>query len=180
MYRIIRTTAHAALLADLADLREVRADFQQADADREQLLRAVDDLTQIQADAAEEQRVLDHGLLAVIRQVTAERDVARAERDAARSELEAAKAQVLLDAEDRVALRALLRTARQQGRADRVYVLYRYGTLHSLHRSLEAGERAAEAEGAPRGGWTAARPGAALPPAAEVEWRVQPVALSTP
>ncbi|MEU3065041.1 hypothetical protein [Streptomyces subrutilus] len=185
MYRIIRSSVYAELLADRADLHQAHADRDQADADRHQTMaelhRAVEDLEQIQADAAEEQRVLDDGLLAVIRQVTAERDAARTERDAARTEVEAARAQVLLDAEDRVALRALLRTARRQSAtADRVYVLYRYGALHSLHRSMEAAEQAAEAEGAPRGGWTASRPGAALPSAAEVNWRIQPLALSTP
>ncbi|MYW61000.1 MULTISPECIES: hypothetical protein [unclassified Streptomyces] len=95
-----------------------------------------------------------------------------------RAELEAARAQVLLDAEDRVALRALLRTARRQSRAlDRVYVLFRYGRLHSLHASADSAEVAAEAEGAPRHGWTAHTPGAALPPATEMAWRIQPLPL---
>ncbi|MGA5578327.1 hypothetical protein ACPCK9_26330 [Streptomyces koyangensis] len=98
--------------------------------------------------------------------------------EAARAELEAARAQVLLDAEDRVALRALLRTARRQSRAlDRVYVLFRYGRLHSLHASADSAEAAAEAEGAPRCGWTAHSPGAALPPATEMAWRIQPLPL---
>ncbi|WP_405184867.1 hypothetical protein [Streptomyces albidoflavus] len=101
-----------------------------------------------------------------------------AELEAARAEVEAARAQVLLDAEDRVALRALLRTARRQSRAlDRVYVLFRHGRLHSLHASADSAEAAAEAESAPRHGWTAHTPGAALPPAAEMAWRIQPLPL---
>ncbi|MFG3316074.1 hypothetical protein ACGF0C_29310 [Streptomyces albidoflavus] len=101
-----------------------------------------------------------------------------AELEAARAELEVSRAQVLLDAEDRVALRALLRTARRQSRAlDRVYVLFRRGALHSLHASADSAEAAAEAEGAPRRGWTAHTPGAALPAAAEVDWRIQALPL---
>ncbi|GGZ96834.1 hypothetical protein GCM10010371_65950 [Streptomyces subrutilus] len=178
MYRVVRTAAYAALLADRADRDQAHADRDQTMAD---LRRALDDLAEIRDAGVEEQRVLDDGLREVIRQVTAARDAARAELDAARIELEAARAQVLLDAEDRVALRALLRMARKQhGHADRVYALYRYGALHSLHRSMEVAEQAAEAVHPPRGGWTASRPGAALPPAAEVDWRIQPLALSTP
>jgi hypothetical protein len=72
----------------------------------------------------------------------------------------------------------LLRAARkQEARADRVYVLFRYGRLHSVHTSREAAEIAAEGEGAPRSGWTSQLPGAAMPPADEVTWRVQPLKL---
>ncbi|GAA2409779.1 hypothetical protein GCM10010433_05640 [Streptomyces pulveraceus] len=100
-------------------------------------------------------------------------DVARFE-----GELETLRAQSLLDTEDRQALRMLLRTTRKQStRADRVYVLFRVGELHSVHATPEAAESAAEAEGAPRSGWTAHTPGAALPPACEVLWRVQPLPL---
>lgn len=116
--------------------------------------------------------------LAVIKQTSQERDAARAEVEAARLQVEAALAQVLLDAEDRVALRALLRTARKQAKAlDRVFVLFRYGALHSVHVSREAAEVAAEAEGAPRSGWTSLSPGAGEPPAHQVSWRVQPLKL---
>ncbi|MFE6679581.1 hypothetical protein [Streptomyces sp. NPDC057729] len=106
--------------------------------------------------------------------------LARTIADAARleGELEALRAQSLLDTEDRQALRTLLRTARKQNsRADRVYVLFHHGELHSVHATPEAAEIAAEAEGAPRDGWTAHTPGAALPPACEVLWRVQPLPL---
>lgn len=111
------------------------------------------------------------GLTAVVRQTSRERDDARAEAEASRE-------QVLLDAEDRVALRMLLRTVRRQAaRADRVYVLYRKGELHSVHLSQESAEESAEAEGAPRSGWTKGTPGAAMPPAVEVAWQVQALPL---
>jgi hypothetical protein len=120
----------------------------------------------------------EQGYLAVIKQTAQERDAARAEAEAARKQVEDALAQVLLDAEDRVALRALLRTARKQAKAlDRVFVLFRYGALHSIHASMDAAEIAAEAEGAPRSGWTSQPPGAASPPADQVAWRVQPLKL---
>lgn len=118
----------------------------------------------------------------------AERALADAERthelqaSLARAEgaLEILRAQHLLDTEDRVTLRALLRTSRKQSRpADRVFVLFRMGELHSLHASQDAAEIAAEAEGAPRSGWTADAPGAALPPASTVAWRVQALPLQT-
>ncbi|RCG20775.1 hypothetical protein DTL70_21105 [Streptomyces diacarni] len=102
--------------------------------------------------------------------------LARSRADTARleGELGALRAQSLLDNEDRQALRMLLRIARKQ-RADRVYVLFHHGELHSVHATLEAAESTAEAEGADRSGWTTHTPGAALPPASEVSWRVQPL-----
>ncbi|MEV8447509.1 hypothetical protein [Streptomyces parvus] len=110
-------------------------------------------------------------------------ELAQSRLDAARleGELEALRAQVLLDTEDRQALRTLLRATRKQNqRADRIYVLFRQGRLHSVHPTVEAAEVAAEAEGAPRSGWTTHTPGAALPPACEVAWRVQPLPFGTP
>lgn len=95
----------------------------------------------------------------------------------AEQELATARKQVLLDHEDRVALRMLLRQARQQLR-DRVYVLYRRGRLHSLHFSERGAETAAEAEGAKPGGWIAVAPGAGRPPASEVDWRVEPLRVA--
>ncbi|WTD02113.1 hypothetical protein OH717_05785 [Streptomyces albidoflavus] len=171
MYRIIRTrTLHA-----------LRADHEQY---REEAVTAVRhavaaDLTvdQLSKRLAESEAQIE-ALRAVVQQVTRERDDARAERDQDRAEVEAARAQVLLDAEDRVVLRALLRTARRQSRAlDRVHVLFRRGALHSIHASADSAEAAAEAEGAPRSGWTAHAPGAALPSAAEADWRIQPLPL---
>lgn len=110
-------------------------------------------------------------------------DLAQSRLDAARleGELEALRAQVLLDTEDRQALRTLLRVTRKQNqRADRVYALFHHGRLHSVHPTVEAAEIAAEAEGAPRSGWTAHTPGVALPQACEVAWRVQPLPFGTP
>ncbi|MGW8378437.1 hypothetical protein [Streptomyces sp. ODS28] len=104
----------------------------------------------------------------------------RSTADAARleGELETLRAQSVLDTEDRQALRMLLRTARKQSaRAQRVYVLFRRGALHSVRATPEAAESAAEAEGADRSAWTSHTPGAALPPASEVLWRVQPLPL---
>ncbi|EPD91423.1 hypothetical protein HMPREF1486_04991 [Streptomyces sp. HPH0547] len=106
--------------------------------------------------------------------------LARSKADAARleGEMKALRAQSVLDNEDRQTLRTLLRiTRKQSAQADRVYVLFRRGQLHSVHATLEAAESAAEAEGAPRSGWSTHTPGAALPPASEVLWRVQPLPL---
>ncbi|WP_229843299.1 hypothetical protein [Streptomyces chryseus] len=172
---MIRSSTHAALLADRADLDQARTDRDQAHDSRE---RALTDLAKTRTDAQEALRVLEVGMHAVLRQVTAERDAARAEVETARAEVDEARKQVLLDAEDRVALRMLLRTARKHD-AGRVYVLFHRGRFHSVHTTVEGAEAAAEAEGAPRDGWTAHAPGAALPPAAEVVWRVQPLALSS-
>ncbi|MEV7294211.1 hypothetical protein AB0N79_21710 [Streptomyces microflavus] len=110
-------------------------------------------------------------------------DLAQSRLAAARleGELEALRAQVLLDTEDRQALRTLLRATRKQNqRAERVYALFHQGRLHSVHPTVEAAEITAEAEGAPRSGWTTHTPGAALPPACEVTWRVQPLPFGTP
>ncbi|WP_031123822.1 hypothetical protein [Streptomyces sp. NRRL S-623] len=110
-------------------------------------------------------------------------DLAQSRLDAARleGELEALRAQALLDTEDRQALRTLLRATRKQNqRADRVYALFHQGRLHSVHPTVEAAEIAAESEGAPRSGWTTHTPGAAMPPACEVAWRVQPLPFGTP
>ncbi|MGW3955156.1 hypothetical protein ACWEKM_30420 [Streptomyces sp. NPDC004752] len=107
--------------------------------------------------------------------------LARTTADAARleGELETLRAQSLLDTEDRQALRTLLRiTRKQNARADRVYVLYRFGELHSVHAARDAAEIAAEAEGAPRDGWTSPTTCCATPPpASEVPWRIQPLPL---
>ncbi|MFE3492861.1 hypothetical protein ACFXOS_07095 [Streptomyces sp. NPDC059175] len=108
--------------------------------------------------------------------------LARASANTARleGELNALRAQSLLDTEDRQALRTLLRITRKQRTADRVYALFHHGQLHSVHATVEEAELAAEAEGASPSGWTAHTPGAALPPAADVLWRVQPLPLGTP
>ncbi|WP_031511048.1 hypothetical protein [Streptomyces megasporus] len=169
MLRIIRTTTLATLRADLATA-EADATVMSEKATRWHGLYE-----------EESGRVAD----AVIREgdTRAELEEARAEVEKLREELARAegeltvlRAQHLLDTEDRATLRALLRTARKQ-RADRVFALFRRGALHSIHATHEAAEAAAEAEGAPREGWTTVAPGAALPPASEVDWRVQPLPL---
>ncbi|MCQ8830690.1 hypothetical protein [Streptomyces malaysiensis] len=148
-------------------LRTLRADLMTAEAEAEEPRREAEIVTDsaIRAETAlEELRA----------------ELVRATADAARleGELETLRAQSLLDTEDRQALRMLLRTVRKQSAlTDRVYVLFHRGALHSVHATLDAAEAAAEAEGAPREGWTAHTPGAALPPAAEVLWRVQPLPL---
>jgi hypothetical protein len=157
MFRIVRTRTLATLHEECARVESIETEALSLRTDLE---------TQ------------EQGYLAVIRQTSRERDDARAEAESARKQVEAALAQVLLDAEDRVALRALLRTARKQSKAlDRVFVLFRHGSLHSVHASMDAAEGAAEAEGAPRSGWTSQPPGAAMPPADQVAWRVQPLKL---
>ncbi|WP_241989956.1 MULTISPECIES: hypothetical protein [unclassified Streptomyces] len=175
---MIRTAALNALHGDRAELDRVRAELEQTRTDltaaqtvvemaNDSAIRAEDTAERLAAQLDQAQRTADEqfeGMRTVLGQATAERDAARA--------------QVLLDAEDRVALRALLRTARRQtARTARVHVLFRYGALHSVHASPEAAEAAAEAEGAPREGWTSLKPGAALPPAAETPWRVQALPL---
>ncbi|MEU2352484.1 hypothetical protein ABZ599_05890 [Streptomyces misionensis] len=107
--------------------------------------------------------------------------LARTTADAARleGELETLRAQSLLDTEDRQALRTLLRlTRKQNNRAERVYVLFHFGELHSVHTTRDAAEIAAEAEGAPRDGWTSSTTCCASPsPASEVPWRIRPLPL---
>lgn len=170
MIRVVRTTTLADLRAALEQAR-VEHDRLRAerDAARTEAATATDSAIRAEATAEAQLRRL----------AQAHADRLRAERGAARAEgeLAALRAQVLLDTEDRAVLRALLRTARRQQRADRVYVLFRRGALHSVHVSMEAAEAAAEAEGAPRSGWTTHPAGAAMPPAAEVTWRVQPLPL---
>lgn len=148
------------------------------EADRDAARTSVLELT-VRAEAAEAADVALRAELDGAHQaMTALAAEHTAELEAVRAEVDGARAQVLLDAEDRVALRALLRTARRQSlRAVRVYVLFNRGVLHSVHASADAAEAAAEAEGAPRRGWTAYTPGAELPAAAEIDWRIQPLSL---
>ncbi|AXQ57795.1 hypothetical protein ACQRET_20335 [Streptomyces koyangensis] len=174
MYRIIRTRTLHALRVDQEALPQYREEAVTAVQDAVAADLTVDRLSKRLAES--EAQIED--LRAVVQQVTRERDDARAEQDQERAEVEAARAQVLLDAEDRVVLRALLRTARRQdARATRVYALFRSGALHSVHATADAAEAAAETEGAPRSGWTSLGPGAATPSAAEVPWRIQPLPL---
>ncbi|MFF9591850.1 hypothetical protein ACF1FX_21980 [Streptomyces sp. NPDC014646] len=164
MIALVRTRTLTALRTSLA---EAETEAAAARTEAEQCLEQSGNLlnsVERAEDAAEELRAaLAHAIA----------DTARLE-----GELETLRAQSLLDTEDRQALRTLLRiTRKQNARADRVYVLFRRGELHSVHATPEAAESAAEAEGAHRSGWTAHTPGAALPPASEVLWRVQPLPL---
>ncbi|MEV8347141.1 hypothetical protein [Streptomyces niveus] len=97
----------------------------------------------------------------------------------ARGELEPLRAQHVLDTEDRVTLRALLRVARkQQSGPDWVHVLYRFGAVHSVHATRDAAASAAEDEGAAPGGWTSQTRGGDNPQsAAEAPWRIEPLTL---
>ncbi|MFJ2265791.1 hypothetical protein ACIP4W_08680 [Streptomyces sp. NPDC088846] len=93
-------------------------------------------------------------------------------------ELETLRAQSLLDTEDRQALRTLLRVARKQAtRAAYVYVLLRFGEVHSVHTTRDEAEIAAEAEGASREGWVTHSTHGTAPAAAETNWRIHPVKL---
>ncbi|MFP8886815.1 hypothetical protein [Streptomyces mangrovi] len=160
MFRFIGSSTLAALRADQLTLATTRAELEATRTARTDAEHRAADAQIREEDAA---NILEK---------------TRVELAAVRAELETLRAQHLLDAEDRVALRALLRTVRKQAdRSDRVWVLFRHGELHSVHASVEAAEEAAEAEGAPRSGWTSHTPGAALPPAAEVAWRVQSLPL---
>ncbi|MEU0060731.1 hypothetical protein [Streptomyces sp. NPDC006334] len=98
----------------------------------------------------------------------------------AEGELAVLRAQTHLDAEDRIVLRMLLRTVRNQT-VDRrkIAVLLRRGELHSAHATPEAAEAAAVADGAPPEGWVTVAPGTPLPPAADVLWRVTVLPLQT-
>lgn len=169
MIRLVRTTTLTDLRTALDEACVERDRLRsERDAARAEAANAMD--FAIRAEAVAEAQL--HQLTQVYAdRLQAERDAARAE-----GELKALRAQALLDNEDRAVLRALLRTVRRQ-RADRVYALLRCGQLHSVHASVEAAEAAAEAEGAPRSRWTTLPVGAAMPPAADVPWRVQPLPL---
>ncbi|OII61319.1 hypothetical protein BJP40_05980 [Streptomyces sp. CC53] len=163
MFRFVRTTTLAALHDDLERARQaLETARQDRDQARAEAAAATDSAIRAETAVEHQQHRLDR---------------AHTERGRAEGELDALRAQVLLDTEDRAALRALLRATRKQQPADRVWVLFHHGHLHSIHATNEAAEAAAEAEGASPAGWTSHRPGAALPPAAEVAWRVQPLPL---
>lgn len=104
----------------------------------------------------------------------------RAARARAEGELAVLRTQAHLDAEDRVALRMLLRSVRKQ-MADRgkVAVLLRHGEILSVHATPEDAEAAAVAKGAPPEGWERVAPGTPLPPAADVSWRVTVLPVQT-
>ncbi|MFD8941139.1 hypothetical protein ACFV00_03855 [Streptomyces californicus] len=166
MITLIRTRILDDLRTDLSN-READARAARSKAEQYELERDLAAAASIRAGATVEE------LRAALTRAT--QDAARLE-----GELETLRAQSLLDTEDRQALRTLLRVTRKHNQqADRVFVLFHHGRLHSVHHTVEAAEIAAEAEGAPRSGWTTHTPGAALPPACEVTWRVQPLPFGT-
>ncbi|GAA4910199.1 hypothetical protein ACFPM3_11325 [Streptomyces coeruleoprunus] len=155
-------------------LRNLRAGITQAESAAE-TARLEGEQRRVEAAMATDSAIRAES---AVETLSAALDRARTEAAQLEGELKTLRAQTLLDTEDRAALRMLLRTVRKQNApADRVYVLFHRRALHSVHSTLEAAEAAAEAEGAPRSGWTTHAPGAALPPAADVVWRIQPLPL---
>ncbi|MFJ1613861.1 hypothetical protein ACIODT_10555 [Streptomyces sp. NPDC088251] len=166
MIAIVRTHTLRALRDSVSEA-ETKAAAARAEAEQHQWSSELATDSVIRAeDALEEQRTA----------------LAQATVTAARleGELETLRAQSLLDTEDRQALRTLLRiTRKQNSRADRVYVLFRFGELHSVHATQDAAEIAAEAEGAPRDGWASPATccDGAPSPASEVPWRIRTLPL---
>ncbi|SCF79653.1 hypothetical protein [Streptomyces sp. Ncost-T10-10d] len=166
MIAVVRTRTLHALRASRSEAETATA-AARAEAEQHQLEGALATDSAIRAESAVEE------LRAALARTIA--DAARLE-----GEVETLRAQSLLDTEDRQALRMLLRTTRKQStRADRVYVLYRLGEMHSVHATRDAAEIAAEAEGAARDGWTSSTTCCdGFPaPASEVPWRIRPVPL---
>ncbi|KUJ69724.1 MULTISPECIES: hypothetical protein [Streptomyces] len=112
---------------------------------------------------------------------TLRKELAAARDDLAhtKGELTALTTKHLLDAEDRVVLRMLLKTARRHNdRADRVHVLFRHGRLHGVYATRDAAEIAAEAEGATRDGWAPLTTSFTAPaPDTEIPWRIEALRL---
>ncbi|MFI8882326.1 hypothetical protein [Streptomyces sp. NPDC053813] len=166
MIALVRTRTLRALRAGLAEA-ESTAETERTEAEQHRLSATLATDSAIRAEATIE---------------TLRRALAEAQADAAgaRGEVAVLATEHLLDTEDRVTLRMLLRTARRQNaRADRVYVLFRYGRLHGVYATRDGAEIAAEAEGAPRDGWTSPRTccDASAVPASEVPWRIRPFPL---
>ncbi|MEV6679473.1 hypothetical protein AB0N09_21850 [Streptomyces erythrochromogenes] len=107
MYRIVRSSTHAALIADSDELRRTRAALANANTATEQAKataddfkrtaewrrkeaeeatdardRALTDLARVRKEAEEADRIAGEGLQAIVRQITAERDTAREEAGA--------------------------------------------------------------------------------------------------
>ncbi|MFJ2895880.1 hypothetical protein ACIO87_13475 [Streptomyces sp. NPDC087218] len=164
MIVVIRTRTLNALRTSLAEAQEA-ALVARTEAEQHKCTSELANDSAIRAESALEQL---HNV-ALQRAV----DIARLE-----GELEGLRAQSLLDTEDRQALRTLLRLARKQAvRADRVYVLLRFGEVHSVHLTRDEAEIAAEAEGASRNGWVAHSTHGAAPAAAETPWCIHPAKL---
>ncbi|MFJ1653679.1 hypothetical protein ACIOC2_20275 [Streptomyces sp. NPDC088337] len=165
MIAIVRTRTLRALRAGIA---EAETAVEAARAETEQHRREAETATDsaIRAETA-------------LEDLRAER--ARTATSAARTEgeLETLRAQVLLDTEDRAALRMLLRTARKAAvTQQRVFVVLKRGELHSVHGTREAAEKAAEREGAHPGGWFTQGGLGTCGPVSEVQWCIQPMPLA--
>ncbi|MER7988430.1 hypothetical protein ABTY53_23000 [Streptomyces noursei] len=166
MITLVRTRTLRSLRDSLSEAEAATTTARAAAAQHQQSSELATD-SAIRAETALEEHRAAHAQAAV--------DIARLQ-----GELETLRAQSLLDTEDRQALRTLLRATRKQNaRADRVYVLFRSGELHSVHATRDAAEIAAEAEGAPRDGWTSPTTccDTSPAPASVIRWRIQPVPL---
>ncbi|MEV5199028.1 MULTISPECIES: hypothetical protein [unclassified Streptomyces] len=164
MIRIVRTRTLTALNASLAEARTATSAARE-EAEQQRWASELANDSAIRAESALEK----------LQTTTLQRavDVAHLE-----GELETLRAQSLLDTEDRQALRTLLRVARKQAtRAAYVYVLLRFGEVHSVHTTRDEAEIAAEAEGASREGWVTHSTHGTAPAAAETNWRIHPVKL---
>lgn len=190
MFRVITRRRLDQLLEVEADVRSDARDVSRLtrELELEQLRGDVAEQTLewVRADAAKARAMeqteafdADVTVSALRAELDKERRAAAVREDELQAELDSARAQVLLDAEDRVALRALLRTVRRQEarKEARAYLLWRRGELHSVHGSMESAEGAAEEEGASQDGWVAHSSEVPLPPASEVAWRVQQMPL---
>ncbi|MFJ4576151.1 hypothetical protein ACIP4W_32995 [Streptomyces sp. NPDC088846] len=164
MIAIVRTHTLRALRDSVSEA-ETKAAAARAEADQHQWSSELATDSAIRAeDALEEQRT-----------ALAQATVTNARLE---GELETLRAQSLLDTEDRQALRTLLRVARKQAsRAAYVYVLLRFGEVHSVHATRDEAEIAAEAEGASREGWVTHSAHGAAPAATDTAWRIHPVKL---
>ncbi|GAB2891680.1 hypothetical protein [Streptomyces mayteni] len=180
MIKLIRTATLSRLRRDLnGNRRDVFFECERAECLREELAVAQEALAESQQLVATysglaerwHERLLAKGaaadaefagMLAVIKQVTGERDEAREQLHDAQRAL-AGRDQEL---EELGLLRA---AARQEG----LVLLLEWGRLHSIHRSVEAAKACAEKHGASPFGWgrewTAPNPDRA--PASEVWWR---------
>ncbi|MFB7131417.1 hypothetical protein ACFCZY_07065 [Streptomyces sp. NPDC056237] len=166
MIRIVRTRALNALRTSLTEA-QTTASVAREEAEQHQWASELANDSAIRAETA-----LEKLQTAALQRAV---DVAHLE-----GELETLRAQSLLDTEDRQALRTLLRVARKQAaRTDRVYVLLHFGEVHSVHATWDAAEIAAEAEGAPRTGWTslATLDDGTPTPASGVSWRIRQLPL---
>ncbi|WP_030606243.1 hypothetical protein [Streptomyces achromogenes] len=155
-------------------LRALRADLAAADSAAE-TARALAEQHRRDAETATDSAIRAETALESLRDAHA-----RSIADGARveGELKALRSQALLDTEDRAVLRMLLRQARKAATApQRMYVLLRYGSFHSLHETREAAEEAAERDGADPAAWYTQGGTGPQYPDDEAAWLIKPVPL---